>query len=166
MRLELERKLIERWPTWFDVNGSLQQTLMPFGCEHGDGWFNLLWRLCEDLEPLVAKYEKQTGHRFQVVQVKEKFGGLRFYVANANDVIRQRIELAELESLKSCELCGKPGRRRIDGWINVLCDEMPTEEQHLAQRRRNECPQLRRSGTKPGDSGSAQTASVNRADAI
>ena len=122
MKRDLEQKLIERWPTWFDFNGNLQHTLMPFGCEHGDGWFNLLWRLCEDLKPLVAEYQNGTTHRFQVVQVKEKFGGLRFYVENANDVIRQRIELAELESLDTCEVCGEPGVSRSEGWIKTRCD--------------------------------------------
>jgi hypothetical protein len=45
MRRELEQKLIERWPTWFATKGDLRHTLMPIGFEHGDGWFNLLWRL-------------------------------------------------------------------------------------------------------------------------
>jgi hypothetical protein len=45
MRRELERKPIERWPTWFDTKGDLRHTLLPLGFEHGDGWFDLLWRL-------------------------------------------------------------------------------------------------------------------------
>ncbi|MGB8478936.1 MAG: hypothetical protein WCE63_08855, partial [Acidobacteriaceae bacterium] len=83
---------------------------------------------CEDLEPLVAEYESETGHQFKVVQVKEKFGGLRFYVEDANEVIRQRIELAEMESFDTCEVCGKPGRRRSGGWIQTQCDEHANEE--------------------------------------
>lgn len=122
MKRELEQKLIEGWPKWFNFKGNLQQTLMPLGFEHGDGWFSLLWRLCEDLEPLVVQYEDETGHQFQLVQVKEKFGALRFYVENANDVIRQRIELAELESSNTCEVCGEPGVSRSDGWIKTRCD--------------------------------------------
>lgn len=50
---------------------------MPFGFAHDDGWFHLVWCLCEDLEPLVTAYEKETGCRFEVMQVKAKFGGLR-----------------------------------------------------------------------------------------
>jgi hypothetical protein len=123
MTRELQQKLIERWPTWFDFNGDLQHTLMPLGFEHDDGWFSLLWRLCEDIEPLVAEYEGETGHQFQVVQVKEKFGGLRFYMENATDVIRQRIELAEMDSSNTCEVCGKPGMRRSHGRIQTFCDE-------------------------------------------
>ena len=63
---------------------------MPRGFEHGDGWFDILWRVCEDLEPLVAEFEVAGGPKFEVLQVKEKFGGLRFDVTHANDAIRQR----------------------------------------------------------------------------
>jgi hypothetical protein len=65
---------------------------MPRGFEHGDGWFDILWRLCVDLEPLVAEFEQETESQFEVLQVKEKFGGLRFYVnCRRNDAIRHRI---------------------------------------------------------------------------
>jgi hypothetical protein len=64
MRKELEQKLGERWPAWFDFHGDVRHTLMPFGFCHGDGWFGVLWRLCEDLEPLVAEAEKQAGCPF------------------------------------------------------------------------------------------------------
>jgi hypothetical protein len=77
---------------------------MARGFEHDDGWFDLLWRLCEDLEPLVAEFEQETGSQFEVLQVKEKFGGLRFYVNHANDSIRQRIGIAADESFHTCEI--------------------------------------------------------------
>ena len=71
MREELERRLVERWPTWFNVEGDIRETLMPRGFTHGDGWFDLVWRLCERLEPVVAAAEAETAHPFQVLQVKE-----------------------------------------------------------------------------------------------
>ena len=64
------------------MNGDVRHTLMPFGFQCGDGWFDILWRLCVDLEPLVAELEKETGDRFEVVQVKQKVGTLRFYVSH------------------------------------------------------------------------------------
>src|SRR5476651_2075196 len=76
MKEELEKKLVERWPTWFHVQSDIQHTLLPLGFEHGDGWFAIVWRLCEQLEPLVARLERETGRPFKVLQVKEKFGGL------------------------------------------------------------------------------------------
>jgi hypothetical protein len=82
-----------------------------------------VWRLCEDLEPLVASFERESGFQFEILQVKEKFGGLRIYVNNADEAIRQRIEAAEQESFHTCEVCGQPGRLREDDWIKTLCDE-------------------------------------------
>jgi hypothetical protein len=67
-------------------------TAMPRGFDHGDGWFDILWRLCKDLEPLGTEFEAAGGPKFEVRQVKEKFGGLRFYVTcRRSDAIRQRI---------------------------------------------------------------------------
>jgi hypothetical protein len=99
MRKDLEQKFIERWPTWFHVNGEIRETLMPLGFTVGDGWFDLLWRLCEDLEPLVAEVELETGCAFEVVQVKEKFAGMRFYTNLHSDAISARIGAAALGSI-------------------------------------------------------------------
>jgi hypothetical protein len=120
MRKELEQKLVERWPSWFNVIGDPRNA---DGFVHGDGWFHIVWRLCEDLEPLVAEAGKVTGEQFEVLQVKQKFGGLRFYVNHRTDAIRKRIEAAQLESLRTCEVCGQPGNRREDDWIRTACDE-------------------------------------------
>ena len=124
MRKELEQRLVERWPTWFNTEGDIRCTAMPRGFEHDDGWFDILWRLCEDLEPLVAEFEEAGGAKFEVLQVKEKFGSLRFYVnCRRNEAIRQRIGIAADESFRTCEVCGQPGTLREDRWIKTLCDE-------------------------------------------
>lgn len=123
MRKELEQKVVGRWPRWFNLEGDVRHTLMSFGFCHGDGWFDILWRLCEDLEPLVTEVERQTGHPFEVLEVKEKLGGLRFCVNRRSDAVCRRIEAAELESFSTCEVCGRPGKRREVGWIKTLCDE-------------------------------------------
>jgi hypothetical protein len=125
MKKELEQRLVERWPSWFNVTGDQRETRMPDGFAHGDGWFDIVWRLCEDLEPLVQQAEKATVRPFEVLQVKQKFGGLRFYASHSHrtDAIQQRIEAAELESVRTCEVCGKSGKRREDDWIPAVCDE-------------------------------------------
>jgi hypothetical protein len=74
MRKELEEKLARRWPSWFGLAGDPVSNPMARGFQHGDGWFSVLWRLCLDLEPLVAELEKETGERFEVLQVKQKLG--------------------------------------------------------------------------------------------
>lgn len=100
---------------------------MPRGFTHDDGWFDILWRLCEDLEPLVTEMEQSGGRQFEVLQVKETFGGLRFYVnCRKEEAIRQRIGAAAQESLRTCEVCGQPGKLREYSLIKTLCDEHDT----------------------------------------
>jgi hypothetical protein len=70
----------------------------------------------------VAEAEKTTGRPFEVLQVKQKFG-LRFYVSLRTDAILQRIEIGELESLRICEVCGRPGKRREGDCMRTACDE-------------------------------------------
>jgi hypothetical protein len=128
MHKELEQKLVERWPSWFNTKGDFRYTGMTLGFTHDDGWFEIIWRLCADLEPLVAEFEQETGSQFEVLQVKEKFGGLRFYVnCRRNDAIRQRILAAIEESFHTCEVCGQPGKLRENGLIKTLCDEHANE---------------------------------------
>jgi hypothetical protein len=75
------------------------------------------------LEPVVLEFERESGQKFEILQVKEKLGGLRIHVNDANDAIRQHIEAAQEESFNTCEVCSQPGRRREDGRIKTLCDE-------------------------------------------
>ncbi len=60
-----------------------------------------------------------------VVEVKEKFGLLRFSVTGADDSIRGMISMANSMSSNICEECGKPGKlsSTTTGWIRVLCNE-------------------------------------------
>jgi len=130
MRQELERKLVERWPHWFDVQGDIRKTLMPRGFQCGDGWFDLIQRLCERLEPLVSELTATLpfGKHFEVQQVKQKFGGLRFYVSHRSAAIDAEIAGASLDSQCTCEDCGHPGTlRKKDGWLVTLCDKCLNE---------------------------------------
>lgn len=123
MERELESRLVERWPSWFNIGGDRMFNAMARGFEHGDGWFDILWRLCADLEPLVTGLEKKTGGRFRVLQVKEKLGTLHFYVSGHTDAIDRRIAEAQEESSHTCEVCGQPGRlHEVGGRIQVTCD--------------------------------------------
>jgi hypothetical protein len=123
LQKELAQRLVERWPTWFHSGGDVRDTAMPRGLAHGDGWFGLLYRRCEDLEPLVAEFEQATGCQFEILQVKEKFGELRIHVNHANDAIREPIEVAEEKAYRTCEVYNQPGKLREDGRIKTLCDQ-------------------------------------------
>jgi hypothetical protein len=58
-----------------------------------------------------------------VEQIKEKFGGLRFYYQGGNDEISGMVRMAELWAGRTCEKCGNKGERRSGGWIRTLCDK-------------------------------------------
>ena len=115
MSPELEDVLARKFPGIFrDIRGDIEKTCMAWGIECGDGWFLILWRLCRDIEgfgDVVA------------TQVKEKYGGLRFYTHGGTHV-DDRIAQAEAESMQTCENCGRPGRVLNDrGWFVCACDE-------------------------------------------
>lgn len=122
MKQELEVQLVSEFPSFFRgyEDGDPRQTLMVFGFECGDGWFGLIHKLCEDIRATNPPED------FCAVQVKEKFGGLRFYVRGGTHEIIQLIDDAEKRSYHTCESCGltegvttqaNPGKY----WIRSLC---------------------------------------------
>jgi len=110
------------------------------GLGAGVGWWPALE---ESFAEITAILEKHPGLGFNAVQIKEKFGGLRFYydtsVAKdctlseeskgfARQMIDQAVERAEAKASVACEVCGQPGKRRGGGWIRTLCDEHAKEQ--------------------------------------
>lgn len=69
------------------------------------GWKAIIEDLCLDLDAMCIP-------SLRVVQVKEKFGGLRFYVTGAdeNPLVHDRIYMAEVLAATTCERCGQPGK--------------------------------------------------------
>jgi hypothetical protein len=76
----------------------------------------------EAIDEAKAKLDEETLKVPVAVQVKEKFGGLRFYVQAATDKHYQYISFAESMSYRTCEECGNPGKTYTDGWHRTLCD--------------------------------------------
>ena len=93
----------------------------------GVGWYPLIKDLISDLIEL--GWDKQT------CQVKEKFGGLRFYINGASDGVHKRIGVAEDLSYKTCETCGEKGELRTNiGWHTTLCDKHYEEHKSNIQK--------------------------------
>ena len=89
----------------------------------GPGWYHIVEELCNNIAWHLKNLKADVRPDFKVVQVKEKFAGLRFYVDNADATINGMIYMAESWANKSCELCGNRGTQRNEGWLRVLCDE-------------------------------------------
>jgi hypothetical protein len=82
----------------------------------------------EDIDEAKAKMEEEAEKVPVAAQVKEKFGGLRFYVDHATDEHYNYINFAESMSYRTCETCGAPGTYYPFGWHHVACDEHASDE--------------------------------------
>lgn len=106
---------------WYDRNGVKKER--PFDFSVKDGWFKIIYNLCKEIDFLLTEEERKN---FKVLQMKEKFGGLRFYTANTPKRLKNKIysliSKAESESFNICEVCGHRGKPRKDlSWIKTLC---------------------------------------------
>ncbi len=112
---------------FFHPEKPVSQGLMAFGFCFGDGWFNLVYKLCKDLELLV-------DDDFEVVQAKEKFGELRWYCDGIKEQkIYDIIHKAEAKSHYICEGCGKEHKnsitKNVNNWYYTLCSKCLKEFQ-------------------------------------
>lgn len=143
-----------------DRHGDMRNTAMVWGFSHGDGWFDIVHTLSGVIDNIIqnakntAKYNYKRENKLEydvelseevlkelgvtgedemrvvAVQVKEKYGGLRFYIQTEGklprdyyDQVNGAIEMAEALSYNVCEECGNPGKTRGGGWIRTLCDK-------------------------------------------
>lgn len=88
----------------------------------GEGWVSIVREVHDKLKHLDPHY--------QIDDIKEKFGGLRYYFTPSLpwDDITVRImddvvSAAEYRCSYTCEVCGERGRARPGGWVKTLCDE-------------------------------------------
>lgn len=81
------------------------------------------------LKIFVHRYQACYCEKYEAIhprasQVKEKYGGLRFYMTDATEEMYALIEEAEQRSYKICDRCGNPGQTtKINGWIHTGCKE-------------------------------------------
>lgn len=71
-------------------------------------------------------------------QVKEKFGGLRFYYHGGDDAVSGMVRMAESWAANTCENCGAVGTLRHGGWVRTLCDTHEAEYQEKQKKYRSE----------------------------
>ena len=126
---EFARQLHEKYPNMFSK---------PYGgVAVGPGWWPIIDVLCGNIHRHVEwkqnqleKYQRGEGCPDVVVaQIKEKFGGLRFYYDGGDDTVDGMVRMAESWAARSCEECGQPGTSRNGGWIRTLCDKHEAERQ-------------------------------------
>lgn len=109
----------------------------------GPGWWPIVASLCRNIQAHIDwkneqcdKYGRGNGCiQVTVAQIKEKFGGLRFYADGGDDTTDGMIRMAEAWATHTCEECGAPGTMRHGGWIRTLCDKHEAERQKRMKER-------------------------------
>jgi hypothetical protein len=71
----------------------------------GEGWMQIMAKLCTKLEPIVTE-------DFKITVVKAKFGSLRIAYRGGNQAIDDVIEEAKAEGRRICEVCGAADMQR------------------------------------------------------
>ena len=116
-----EKEWAEVERQWAELQAKFPEFRLPRP-ECWSGWFPIIERLLGELREIAPD-------GLQVHQVKEKLGGLRVYCEGRGDSDDHRISLAvlaaECRAARACEVCGKPGLRRLGrgGWLSTRCDE-------------------------------------------
>jgi hypothetical protein len=92
------------------------------------GWLDIVDELCGAMQNYIDSYTRYTKEgptkpeQVTCIQMKEKFGGLRFYTNGHNDFIEGMIMMAEYKCSNTCQDCGsKEDIGMTSGWISVFC---------------------------------------------
>ena len=122
MDRKLDKKLVKAFPNLYaDRCGDMRSTAMCWGFDCSSGWFPLIWDLSKKLEAIISAMPEEKRQYYRASQVKEKYGGLRFYMSGETEEMSRLIRIAEEKSEITCEDCGMPGETNDDGWIRTNC---------------------------------------------
>jgi hypothetical protein len=123
-RTSWQSALVARHPSLFNI-AKHGGTYTPGSPECGEGWRDLLERACTRIQAAVIA----DGGTFSALQIKEKYGTLRFYWTGrlskeAEHAIEDAVALAEARSACTCEVCGRAGVLHARGdWLATACPE-------------------------------------------
>jgi hypothetical protein len=99
----------------------------------GLGWRKIVFGLVDELDKIWGGFKRKKGPKcWGILQIKEKFGGLRFYATYPEDTSEDAkarcdrsydaISKAADEAAKTCERCGAPGKLKGKGYVATVCN--------------------------------------------
>lgn len=109
-----------------ETNESSNDDRWYHGC--GIGWKSLIDPILEYIQSYNEKCCNDED-KIEVLQIKEKFGGLRIYTDKTTEELEEMMNKAELESFKTCEICGTKENvgQIMTGWIKTCCRKCAEE---------------------------------------
>lgn len=117
-----------------------------FGVECGDGWRGIIERMCEAIDAHIKSLAEPIVFEFS--QIKEKYGGGRFYHSGGDSVTDKIVSDAENETYETCETCGSTEDvGQTMGWIVVCCKKCMDTNESLMNRYWESNADIERRGT-------------------
>jgi hypothetical protein len=129
---ELNKKMVEEFPFLLPRNRWTDKV-----SEDYDYSYNELWALekgwakafgyeliCELRDALI---EADYLDKYRITQIKEKYGGLRWYDFGAPEKAFEVIRKYTEKSYETCIYCGEPATHETYGWINYVCEKCLNE---------------------------------------
>jgi len=124
-------ELFEKYPKIFE---KMKDPYYSISSGVPNTWLQTLDWMCESIQNHIdnrLEYNKHLEPIPQAVcdQVKEKFGGLRFYYHGGDDEIEGMVNMAETILWNTCQNCGSHDDiETTKGWITRLCKNCKINE--------------------------------------
>jgi len=112
----------EEYGLIIDPDPTLKNNLMAFGFECDPGWYSLIKECLERIDTQLRKEKASSA----LLQVKEKFGGLRVYLSSCSEDVDRIVREYEILASHVCEVCGEfytTKLREKNRWFKTLCDK-------------------------------------------
>ena len=130
-KISLNDKILTEFnPLFINTLGCERMPFTMFGFECGDGWLSLIYMLCFQITTHIHQQKAGANIDVNIEQIKEKWGGLRFYYNGGDEIITKLVDFAETLSYTICENCGSMTNvGQTKGWISTLCENCVDENQ-------------------------------------
>lgn len=119
-------QLIQKYPKIFKQYEGNPGMVNWYGVPQG--WLSIIDKLCGAIQSYVDNTTRYINGnptnppQPTLTQMKEKFGGLRFYMEDSDDYVEGMIRMAEYMCDNTCQDCGTEENLGVtSGWISVLC---------------------------------------------
>jgi hypothetical protein len=118
VKQELQDQLFKKFPNLF-INDRFD------GFWIDDSWYDLIYNLSDSINNIISLMPQDKQLDYFVVQIKNKFGLLRYYLNKSTPEINELISLAENESYFICYGCsGKiEEESKKDSWNVNHCNK-------------------------------------------
>lgn len=139
--IEENKKLIERYPfllprnRWDDTVDEDYDYSYTELDDMPDGWRKAFSEMMmEELREALVEENFLDG--FRILEIKEKWGELRFYTNCYNDKIERIIQKYTTLSRNICIHCGKPDTYMTgSGWYSPVCEECHEKQQRELEKK-------------------------------